>query len=68
MKSAQILSPDSLRHHLHPADKRECISDSGALCNSSPSIDWLRNRIAKRPTLFTKSTRDLRVNRVGKVT
>ena len=43
--------PVSLRHHLHPVDKRECTSDSGASCNSSPSIDWLRSRTTKRPTL-----------------
>ena len=48
-------------------DKRECTSDSGASCNSSQSIDQLRSRIVKRPTLFTKSTRDLGVDSVGKV-
>ena len=47
--------PDSLCHHLHPAYKREVrTSDSGASCNSSPSIDQLRSRIAKRPTLIKK--------------
>ena len=57
MKSTPTPSPDSSRHHLCPAGKRECISDSGTLHirNSSPSLNQLRSRTAKRPTLFTKS-------------
>ena len=47
MKSTQTSSPDSSCHHLYPADKRECTYDSGTSCNSSPSIDQLRSRIAK---------------------
>ena len=42
MISTQTSSPDSSRHPLYPADKRE---------RSSPSIDQLRSRIAKRATL-----------------
>ena len=51
MKITHTPSPDSLCHHLYPADKRECTDDSGAPCNSSPSIDQLRSRIAKIATL-----------------
>ena len=44
MKSTPTPSP---HHHLHPADKRECTSDSGISHNSSPSLDWLRSRTIK---------------------
>ena len=43
------------RSHLHPAVKRECISDSGTSHNSSLGLHRLRSRTAKRPILFTKS-------------
>ena len=47
MKSTKTSSPDSSHHHLYLADKRECTSDCGASCISSPSIDQLRSRITK---------------------
>ena len=50
-------SIDYSHHHLYPVDKRECTSDFGTSLNSSPSIDRVRSRTAKRLTLFTKSVK-----------
>ena len=50
LRQKKSSSPDALRRHLHPEDKKECTSDSGISRSSSP--DQQRSRTSNRPALF----------------